>query len=94
MVVVAFNNSTQNLTKPPKVSGPTANGAFAAIYVQWNNPSFSNYSHTELWRADVDDISIVLIASTAVERVTSTMLAVRLLSIIGQGQCDQGVKGI
>ena len=46
----------RNLTKPPKVSGLTANGAFAAIYVQWNNPSFSNYSHTELWRADVDDI--------------------------------------
>ena len=38
--------------------------------MQWNNPSFSNYSHTELWRADVDDIGfggIVLIASTAVE---------------------------
>ena len=25
----------KNLTKPPKVSGLTANGAFAAIYVQW-----------------------------------------------------------
>ena len=37
-----------NLTKPPKVTGLQANGAFASIFVQWSNPAFSNYSHTEL----------------------------------------------
>ncbi|HMU88019.1 MAG TPA: hypothetical protein PKC11_10390, partial [Agitococcus sp.] len=84
----------KNLTKPPKVSGLTANGAFAAIYVQWNNPSFSNYSHTELWRADVDDIGqAVLIASTAVESYTDNVGSAATKYYWARAVSDQGVKG-
>ena len=84
----------RNLTKPPKVSGLTANGAFAAIYVQWNNPSFSNYSHTELWRADVDDIGqAVLIASTAVESYTDNVGSAATKYYWARAVSDQGVKG-
>ena len=84
----------RNLTKPPKVSGLTANGAFAAIYVQWNNPSFSNYSHTELWRADVDDIGqAMLIASTAVESYTDNVGSAATKYYWARAVSDQGVKG-
>lgn len=84
----------KNLTKPPKVSGLTANGAFAAIYVQWNNPSFSNYSHTELWRADVDDIGMaVLIASTAVESYIDNVGSSATKYYWARAVSDQGVKG-
>lgn len=84
----------RNLTKPPKVSGLTANGAFAAIYVQWNNPSFSNYSHTELWRADIDDIGLaVLIASTAVESYIDNVGSAATKYYWARAVSDQGVKG-
>lgn len=85
----------KNLTKPPKVSGLTANGAFASIVVQWNNPSFSNYSHTELWRADdVDDIGMaVLIASTAVESYIDNVGSAATKYYWARAVSDQGVKG-
>ena len=84
----------KNLTKPPKVSGLTANGAFAAIYVQWNNPSFSNYGYTELWRADIDDIGLaVLIASTAVESYIDNVGSAATKYYWARAVSDQGVKG-
>lgn len=84
----------KNLTKPPKVSGLTANGAFASIVVQWNNPSFSNYGYTELWRADIDDIGMaVLIASTAVESYTDNVGSSATKYYWARAVSDQGVKG-
>ena len=84
----------KNLTKPPKVSGLTANGAFASIVVQWNNPSFSNYGYTELWRADVDDIGqAVLIASTAVESYIDNVGSAATKYYWARAVSDQGVKG-
>ena len=84
-----------NLTKPPKVSGLTANGAFASIFVQWSNPAFSNYGYTELWRADdVDDIGqAVLIASTAVESYTDNVGSAATKYYWARAVSDQGVKG-
>ena len=50
------------------------------------NPSFSNYSHTELWRADVDDIGMaVLIASTAVESYTDNVGSAANQVLLGKG---------
>ena len=84
----------KNLTKPPKVSGLTANGAFASIVVQWNNPSFSNYGYTELWRANVDDIGMaVLIASTAVESYIDNVGSSATKYYWARAVSDQGVKG-
>ena len=83
-----------NLTVPPKVSGLTANGAFAAIYVQWVNPVFSNYGYTELWRADVDDLGqAVLIASTAVESYVDNVDSVVTRYYWARAVSDSGVKG-
>lgn len=84
----------RNLTKPPKVSGLTANGALASIFVGWHNPSFSNYAYTELWRADIDDIGqAVLIASTAVESYTDNVGSAATKYYWARAVSDQGVKG-
>lgn len=84
----------KNLTKPPKVTGLTANGAFAAIYVQWVNPSFSNYGYTELWRADIDDVGqAVLIASTAVESYVDNVGSAATKYYWARAVSDSGVKG-
>lgn len=57
-----------NLTTPPKVTGLVADGALASIIIGWINPVFPNYSHTELWRASIDDIGqAVMIQQTPVE---------------------------
>lgn len=57
-----------NLTTPPKVVNMRADGALASIIIQWQNPVFRNYSHTELWRASVDDLGqAVKIQETPVE---------------------------
>ena len=84
----------RNLTKPPKVTGLTANGALASIFVGWHNPSFSNYAYTELWRADIDDIGqAVLIASTAVESYTDNVGSAATKYYWARAVSDQGVKG-
>jgi hypothetical protein len=84
----------RNLTKPPKVTGLTANGALASIFVGWHNPSFSNYGYTELWRADIDDIGqAFLIASTAVESYTDNVGSAATKYYWARAVSDQGVKG-
>lgn len=84
----------KNLTKPPKVTGLTANGALASIFVQWSNPSFSNYGYTELWRSDLDDIGqAVLIASTAVESYTDNVGSAATKYYWARAISDSGVKG-
>ena len=84
----------RNLTKPPKVTGLTANGALASIFVGWHNPSFSNYAYTELWRADIDDIGqAFLIASTAVESYTDNVGSAATKYYWARAVSDQGVKG-
>ena len=84
----------KNLTKPPKESGLTANGALASIFVQWVNPSFSNYAYTELWRSNVDDIGqAVLIASTAVESYTDNVGSAATKYYWARAISSAGVKG-
>ncbi len=84
----------RNLTKPPKVTGLTANGALASIFVSWHNPSFSNYGYTELWRSNLDDIGqAVLIASTAVESYTDNVGSAATKYYWARAVSDQGVKG-
>jgi hypothetical protein len=84
----------KNLTKPPKVTGLTANGALASIFVGWHNPSFSNYAYTELWRSNLDDIGqAVLIASTAVESYTDNVGSAATKYYWARAVSDQGVKG-
>ena len=84
----------RNLTKPPKVTGLTANGALASIFVGWHNPSFSNYAYTELWRSNLDDIGqAVLIASTAVESYTDNVGSAATKYYWARAISDSGVKG-
>lgn len=84
----------KNLTKPPKVTGLTAEGALASIFVQWSNPSFSNYAYTELWRSNLDDIGqAVLIASTAVESYTDNVGSAATKYYWARAVSSAGVKG-
>lgn len=60
-----------NLTVPPKMTGLKANGAFALIILNWDEVSYANYSHVEVWRADVNDIGQATLVGTTVSMVYS-----------------------
>ncbi|OOE43439.1 phage tail tip fiber protein [Salinivibrio kushneri] len=46
-----------------------AHGGFGAIMLEWSRPTYSGHGYTEIWRADVDDISAADIVAT----VTATV---------------------
>lgn len=94
-----------NLTTPPKVTGLRADGALASIIIAWKNPSFANYSHTELWRASVDDLGqAVNIQETPVESYVDMVgsgstkfywaRAVSKAGVAGDFNAAAGTKGV
>ncbi len=83
-----------NLTTPPKVTGLAADGALASIIIQWINPVFPNYSHTELWRASIDDIGqAVMIQQTPVESYTDMVGSGSTKYYWARAVSTAGVKG-
>lgn len=60
-----------NLTVPPKMTGLTANGAFALVIMTWDEApvSYSNYSHVEVWRSSVNDIGQASLIGTTVSLI-------------------------
>ena len=83
-----------NLTIPPKVTGLVADGALASIIIQWSNPVFRNYSHTELWRASIDDIGqAVKIHETPVESYTDMVGSGATKYYWARAVSTAGVKG-
>lgn len=93
-----------NLTTPPKVTGLRADGALASIIIAWTNPSFANYSHTELWRASVDDLGqAVKIQETPVQSYVDMVgsgstkfywaRAVSKAGVAGDFNASAGTKG-
>lgn len=94
-----------NLTTPPKVTGLRADGALASIIIAWQNPVFPNYSHTELWRASVDDLGqAVKIQETPVESYVDMVgsgstkyywaRAVSKAGVAGDFNAAAGTKGV
>lgn len=94
-----------NLTTPPKVSSLRADGALASIIIAWQNPVFPNYSHTELWRASVDDLGqAVKIQETPVESYVDMVgsgstkfywaRAVSKAGVAGDFNSASGTKGV
>jgi len=94
-----------NLTTPPKVTDLRADGALASIIISWRNPVFPNYSHTELWRASVDDVGqAVKIQETAVESYVDMVgsgstkfywaRAVSAAGVHGDFNAAAGTKGV
>ena len=55
--VVITPTAVTDLTQPPIVSGLSAAGALASIILTWIKPVYTNHSHTEIWRAQVNDIT-------------------------------------
>ena len=41
---------------PPGISGLAATGAFAAIILNWTDPSYSQYGYVEIWRATSNNL--------------------------------------
>lgn len=94
-----------NLTTPPKVTSLRADGALASVIIAWKNPSFANYSHTELWRASVDDLGqAVKIQETPVESYVDMVgsgstkfywaRAVSKAGVAGDFNAAAGTKGV
>lgn len=52
-------------TPPPAPTGLTVQGAMANILMSWDDYS-DNYSHTEIWRAAVDDIGQATLTGTSI----------------------------
>lgn len=94
-----------NLTTPPKVTDMSADGALASIIISWRNPVFPNYSHTELWRASVDDVGqAVRIQETPVQSYVDMVgsgstkfywaRAVSKAGVAGDFNAAAGTKGV
>ena len=60
---------TGDLTTPPMVSGLTANGALASIFLNWDAPTSANLAYVEILRADTNDYGTAYPIGTAVRGV-------------------------
>ena len=60
---------TGDLTTPTMVSGLTANGALASIFLNWDAPTLANLAYVEILRADTDDYGTAYPIGTAVRGV-------------------------
>lgn len=63
------NPGLVDFTVPPAPTNLQASGAMASIFLSWDQAPFSNYSHTEIWRAATDDIGQAALAGTAIAPV-------------------------
>ena len=60
---------TGDLTTPSTVSGLTANGALASIFLNWDAPTSANLAYVEILRADTNDYGTAYPIGTAVRGV-------------------------
>ena len=52
-------------TSPPAVSNLAVTGGYAQIFLAWDEPKYSSFSHVEVWRSATDDFdSIELVGET------------------------------
>jgi hypothetical protein len=58
-----------NLTVPPKITGLVAAGAFALVILSWDEPTYKNYSHVEIWRSTVNDIGTAIFIGSSVSQI-------------------------
>jgi hypothetical protein len=64
----------QDLTVPPQPTGLSAAGAWSNVILDWDPAPFSNYSYTELWRSDTDDLGAAVQVGTSVPNVFTDSL--------------------
>lgn len=68
----------QDLAVPPAPTGFTADGAFSQVHLNWNYPSYSNHSHTEVHSHTSDVIGDAVLIGIQTGRV--------FIDPVGQGQ--------
>ena len=59
----------QDLAVPPAPTGFTADGAFSQVHLNWNYPSYSNHSHTEVHSHTSDVIGDAVLIGIQTGRV-------------------------
>jgi beta-glucanase (GH16 family)/lysophospholipase L1-like esterase len=64
-VLIVDPNGGGDFGPPPAPTGLEAAGALANIILSWDATSNDNIAHTEIWRAETDDISVAKLIGTA-----------------------------
>jgi hypothetical protein len=52
--------SILNPPAPSAITGLTATGAYSAIILNWNDPSYSAYGYTQVWRSTVNNVGTAI----------------------------------
>ena len=52
-------------TLPPQLNNLVVTGAFRTIMLAWDDPSYTNLSHIEIWRNTVDDLGTAVVVGTS-----------------------------
>jgi len=73
--VIETGLSSSNYSLPPTITNLTANGTFAAVYLDWTIGVDGSYAYTEIWRATVDDILQAVKVGTAIVGVYADYVA-------------------
>lgn len=53
-----------NYSIPPTVTGLAVTGAFNSIFLEWDQPNYSNHAYTEIHRAEVDNLGVAVLIGT------------------------------
>jgi len=62
-------NPGTDFTTPPAPTGFMVYPVFSVIHLNWDGAPYANHAYTEIWRAQVDDLSQALMIGTAVPSV-------------------------
>lgn len=67
----SLNTPRIPMTAPPAPQNFTAQGAFTHVLLQWTIPRYPYHALTEIWRAEVDDLSLAELVGTSSSEVYS-----------------------
>lgn len=63
---IAVKSTTDGSYQTPTApSGFTATGGFATIFLEWDNPTYTGHSYTEIWRASEDVLGSAVLVGMA-----------------------------
>jgi len=81
MVPIIQGGGSVVVDLPTTPTGFIATGSFASIFLEWDRPTYSGHSHTEVWRAEVDNIGVAAYVGESTASVYSDIPVNSSLSI-------------
>jgi hypothetical protein len=54
-----------DLSIPPTPTGFKATGMSNSVFLEWDDPPYSNHAYTEIWRADTNNIGVAVLRTNA-----------------------------